>query len=160
MSRYTIRAVTVKDADMVSYNNMSAYWTNPNWVLSWTHMTLPYLIEQSAKRYPRNMLRDRDTLRHQVAIDPESGRIVGYARWELPQGYTTTATGEPEWAEAQVPDVSPAERDEFERLAASADWKPQGAGNLDGVLTAKIKEIKARKPYLSELPERKQRAPS
>ncbi|KAI0005821.1 hypothetical protein F4779DRAFT_633168 [Xylariaceae sp. FL0662B] len=52
---------------------------------------------------PRNLLRHRQTLRHQKAVDASSDAVVGYARWILPSARAVTAGGEPEWAEAQVP---------------------------------------------------------
>ncbi len=149
MPPYEICPCTVSDGEALARNNMSAFWEDPTWILSWMTKTREYMIEQSAKRQPRNLLRDRDTLRHQRAVDTETGHVVGYARWKLPLGRIATAGGEAEWAEAQVPDVSAEERSLFEQLASTADWKGTGgSGALDIPVTAKKTEILAKKPYL------------
>ncbi|KAJ7362605.1 hypothetical protein DFH08DRAFT_682672 [Mycena albidolilacea] len=106
---------------------MSAFWTDPSWRLLWPSITLPYLISQCSLRVPRNLLKDRATLRHQKAIDPATGALLGYARWMVP------ATKEAEWLNAQVKDVeSEAERQGIEERANGAWWEPQvGAAPSD-----------------------------
>jgi len=64
------------------------------------------MIETGVKRLPHILLRSREILRHQQAVD-ENGAIVGYVRWKLPEGR------EKEWREAQIPDVSKEKRREF-----------------------------------------------
>ncbi len=149
MPLYEIHPCTVSDGEALAYNNMSAFWEDPNWILNWKSKTLDYIIEQAAKRQPHNLLCDRATLRHQKVVDTATGRVVGYARWELPQDRVATTGGEVEWAEAQVPEVSAEKRSMFERLAKTADWSPTGAASaLDIPVIAKQHEIMAKKSYM------------
>ncbi|KAJ7830140.1 acetyltransferase [Mycena olivaceomarginata] len=113
---WSIHPVVLADAPHVAHNNMSAFWTDPSWRLLWPSITLPYLISQY-----------RATLRHQKAIDPATGALLGYARWMVP------GTKEAEWLDAQVKDVeSEAERQGIEERANGAWWEPQvGAAPSD-----------------------------
>lgn len=154
MPQYQLRACTVEDAHALARNNMSAFWTDENWVLIWkSHRTLEQVIDISSKRQARNLLRDRVILRHQAAVDTETGKIVGYARWKLPPGYVTVqGTNEPQWPDAQVPDVSEAEREEFSKLAESADWCPSSHMDaLDEPVTKIKRELLAKKDYIGKL---------
>ncbi|KAI8256023.1 hypothetical protein K4K53_007589 [Colletotrichum sp. SAR 10_77] len=149
-----IRPCTLADGPSLARNNMSAFWTDPNWILLWPkHITLDFLIEQAAKRLPNNLLRDRDALRHEVAVDPATGALLGYARWELPAAKTSTSgpdgSGRPEWAAAQIPDVSAEERKALKERADGAWWEPIDMEGIDDE-SVKVKErILAEKPYLS-----------
>ena len=147
---YTISQCTIADAADLSRNNMSAFWEDPTWVLLWRdNTTLEQLIAIGTKRVPRNLLNDRMTLRHQKAIDPETGRLLGYARWVLPASHATTADGKPVWSEALVPAVGQEEEAEIRRVAAAANWNPNhGTGALDVPVTKIKDEILGRKPYL------------
>ncbi|KAF7538263.1 hypothetical protein G7054_g3075 [Neopestalotiopsis clavispora] len=149
MPSYVLDRCTVADGDAISRNNMSAFWQDANWVLSWRHTTLDKHIIETAKRYPRNLLQNRDTARHQKAVDPETGRLVGYARWSIPAAHAVTATGNPVWPDAVVPAVSPEEEDEFKRVAESADWKPDVTSDpLDDEMIRIKQELIAAKPYM------------
>ncbi|KAI1210763.1 acyl-CoA N-acyltransferase [Annulohypoxylon truncatum] len=123
MASWKIEGCTVADAPALARNNMSAFWEDPTWILLWPkEITREFLIKQGEKRYPRLLLRDREVTRHQKAVDPATGALVGYARWILPAGRSTAADGSPEWASAQAPDVGDDERRRFEELAESAWW--------------------------------------
>lgn len=153
MPEYRLRGCTVEDAHALARNNMSAFWTDDNWVLNWKgHRTLDQVIDISSKRQARNLLRDRVILRHQAAVDCDTGRIVGYARWKLPPGHVTVeGTDVPQWVEAQVPDVGEAERDAFSKLAESADWCPSDHMDALDEPVAKIKRgLLAKKDYIGE----------
>ncbi|KAI0127674.1 acetyltransferase [Xylariales sp. AK1849] len=148
-TEYTISGCTVADGAALSANNIAAFWADPHWNLAWRHRTLGYHITQVAKRYPRNLLNNRDTKRHQKAIDPETGRLVGYARWYIPPEYITQPDGTPAWPEAITPAVSPEEEAEIRRVAATAHWDP----NCDAdILLEPIQEIEdeilAKKLYI------------
>lgn len=148
MTTWAITNCTVDDGASLAYNNMSAFFEDPTWVVAWPKGTkLDFLIEQSAKRQPRNLLRDRENTRHQKAIDPATGQVVGYARWILPNG----KGGEKMWEEALVPDVSPVERERFEEEAKSAKW-PAGASaeDMDDYNQVVIKRFLSEKPYISK----------
>jgi hypothetical protein len=143
MPTYTISQCTIADGAALSRNNMSAFWEDPNWVLAWRHKTLEEHITQVTKRVPRNLLNDRETLRHQKAVDPENGRLLGYARWILPASHATLVDGTPAWPEALVPAVAAEEEPEIRRVADTAIWDP-----LDEPISRIKREILERKPYL------------
>ncbi|KAI1871502.1 uncharacterized protein JN550_004496 [Neoarthrinium moseri] len=145
MPTYIVAPCSVADGAALSRNNISAFWRDPNWVLSWRHKTLEQHVAEVAKRYPRNLLRDRAAQRHQKAVDPATGRLAGYARWVLPPSHAGFAT----WPEAVVPAVTEAEEAEIERVAATAVWDPNPESDVLVEPISKIKkEILGRKPYL------------
>uniref|UniRef100_L2FEH7 GNAT family n=1 Tax=Colletotrichum fructicola (strain Nara gc5) TaxID=1213859 RepID=L2FEH7_COLFN len=137
MPPFQIRPCTLADGPSLARNNMSAFWTDPNWILLWPkHITLDFLIEQAAKRLPNNLLRDRGALRH-----------------ELPAAKTSTSgpdgSGRPEWAAAQIPDVGAEERKALKERADGAWWEPIDMEGIDDE-SVKVKErILAEKPCLS-----------
>jgi len=149
MTTYTLSRCTVLDGPELSANNIPAFWENPNWVLTWKHRTLEFHISEVTKRFPRNLLNERTIKRHQKATDPETGRIVGYARWYLPDSYTTNPDGTLTWLEAVVPAVLPEEEADIHMIASTAIWDPKDfpIENPDLVAVTK-KEILARKPYM------------
>ncbi|KAK1241222.1 hypothetical protein MKX08_001196 [Trichoderma sp. CBMAI-0020] len=127
---------------------MSAFWEIPNWVLAWRH-TLEEHIDTMTKRYPRRLISDRETSRHQKVVEPETGRLLGYARWILPESCTVLANGEPVWPEAMAPVVSPEEEAEIKRVAAATQFNPNSATDpLDEEVGIIKDKIMARKPYL------------
>lgn len=149
---YTITHCDARDdAAAVARNNASAFWEDPNWRYCWRpHYTLERLVAAFVERTPANLLRDRDALRHFKAVDPATGRLVGYIRWRLPAG---RCCGEPPvWPEGQTPDVSVEEREEFEKRAAAADWDPvdYGEEELDNALKPIQERLLAKKEYLSK----------
>ena len=150
MTSWVIKGLTLDDAPALARNNMSAFWTDPNWVILWPGKKLEYIIEQVVKRAPNMLIRDREVFRHQKAVDPETGALMGYARWVLPAEVAKTASGDPAWPEAQIPAVSEAERAEIKRVADSAWWKPKDVP-LDGVNMDASLRIMAGKPHLSKL---------
>lgn len=153
MATWKIEPCTVSDATALARNNMAAFWEDPTWILLWPRdITQEFLIEQAAKRQPRNLLRNRDKTRHQKAVDPVTGSVVGYARWILPDGYFIAKDGDPEWAEAQVPDVSDQEKEQFNQLAESAWWNGTDLlNNIDDKNYVVMNRILRERPYISKL---------
>lgn len=98
---------------------------------------------------PRTLIDDRECKRHQKAIDPESGNLLGYARWHLPPSYATSPDGTPVWPEAVLPAVEPEEEAEIRRVAETTPWDPKpGSNNMyEGVREIK-NSLLARKPYV------------
>ncbi|KAF7333331.1 Acetyltransferase [Mycena venus] len=142
---WPIHPVTLADAPHVAHNNMSAFWTDPSWRLIWpSSITLPYLISQCSLRVPRNLLKDRATLRHQKAVDPATGALLGYARWKVPD----TKAGE--WLDAQMKDVeSEAERKEIEERANGAWWElREGAAPSDAEASREKGRMLSEREYL------------
>ncbi|KAE8369830.1 acyl-CoA N-acyltransferase [Aspergillus caelatus] len=139
MTTWKIEPCSVKDAAALARNNMAAFWEDPNWITLWPKdMKREFIIEQSAKRQPRNLLRDREKVRHQKAVDPI-----------LPPGHRTAENGSPAWAEAQVPDVSEDEKKRYQELAESAWWSPrEDMDSLDDKNHVVMDRILAEKPYI------------
>ncbi|KAJ7932107.1 hypothetical protein B0H13DRAFT_2520656 [Mycena leptocephala] len=105
---WPIHPVALADAPHLAHNNMSAFWTDPSWRLLWPSITY------------HTSSPNRATLRHQRAVDPTTGALLGYARWKVPD------TKEAEWLDAQVKDVeSEAERQGIEECANGAWWEPR-----------------------------------
>jgi hypothetical protein len=97
MPTWKILPVTDSDGSAVAVNTTHAFWDVPMWRLQWRpEITLPFLTEQILKRQSLRLLRERDTLRHLKAVDPETGELVGYSRWRLPDTRMITPSGEPE----------------------------------------------------------------
>ncbi|KAK8058536.1 hypothetical protein PG994_008984 [Apiospora phragmitis] len=119
MTPYEIRGCTVADATALAYNNIGAFWESPGYKLLWLGRSLEYVTVNAAKRMPRNLLNDRAHQRHQLVVDGETGRIVGYARWILPDRLAG------EWLEAQTP------TQEFTRAFDKADWNFTDLPNMD-----------------------------
>lgn len=149
MPDYVIQGCTVQDGADVARNNMSSFWEDQNWRIVWKHSTLPRVIEACSARSPRNLLKDRALLRHFKAVDPDTGKFLGYARWKLPPGYHEDKDGNPTWPEGQTPDVTSEERAKIEEVADAADWNPDDEGDdLDAPITRRKIEYLARKEYL------------
>lgn len=104
---------------------------------------------QVAKRIPRNLLDNRDKNRHQKVVDPVTNRILGYARWILPEEFATKPGDTAAWPEAVVPAVSPEVEAEIRRVAATAVWDPnEDSDVLFGEVKALREPILAEKPYM------------
>ncbi|PON27153.1 acetyltransferase [Trichoderma gamsii] len=149
MTAFTIAPCSLADSAALSRNNMSAFWEIPNWVLAWRHTTLEKHIDTMTKRYPRRLISHPETSRHQKVVDSETGRLLGYARWLLPESHTRLADGEPVWPEAMAPVVSPEEEAAIKRVAEATQWNPNSDTDpLDDAVGAIKDKIMARKPYL------------
>jgi hypothetical protein len=150
MAYWKIESCTVADAPALARNNIAAFWEDPTWILLWPNVTQEFLIEQSARRQPRNLLHNREQTRHLKAVNPDTEAVVGYARWILPSGYYTTRYGTPEWPDAQVPEVSDEEKKRYDELAESAWWEGRSDMNrIDDKNNRVMDSILAGKPYLS-----------
>lgn len=126
MPTWKILPCTSSDGKPIAINTTHAFWDAPMWRLQWRpDITLSFLTEQLIKRQPLRLLRERDTLRHLKAVDPETGELVGYSRWRLPDNHVLTSSGEVEWKEAQIPDVSAETRKELEEAARGVWWDPR-----------------------------------
>lgn len=147
--KYEITRCTTEDAADIAWNNMSAFWEDPNWRYIWKDTNLPSVIQQCTVRTPNNLLKDRDLLRHFKAVDPETGKFMGYIRWKLPLRYYKHGQGNPIWPEGQTPDVDPAEKNEIQARAESAWWYTENPNDhLDDQLIVIKNRILATKDYL------------
>lgn len=153
MAPIVISQCSVADGEALAANSIPAFWADPNWVLAWRHRTLEYHVSQIALRFPRNLLNNRVAMRHQKAVDPETDRILGYARWRLPSSYEINPDGTPIWPEAQVPAVEPEKEAEIRRTAETIVWDPNN--DADGKLSIRVDALKEKvtpkTPHISEL---------
>lgn len=137
MSEYIITNCTVHDGPEMARNNTRAFWEDPNWRCCWAHTNLERVIANNILRAPMNLLKDRDILRHFKAVDPKTGKFVGYIRWKLPLSRLLNKDGSPVWPEGQTPNVSPEERAQIHKTAGTAIWDPLeygGEDDLDAIL--------------------------
>ncbi|KAK1978054.1 acetyltransferase [Colletotrichum cereale] len=145
MATYRIEPCTLADTPALARNNMSAFWTNPGWYILWPKDTkLEFLIEQVSERISHNLINNRATLRHQKAVDPKTGALLGYARWELPAGYEGSA----EWADSQIADVSEEEKRALKERSDAAWWEPLSMDGIDDCIPEKERAL-TEKPYIS-----------
>lgn len=110
---FSVQPVAVTDADTLASVMTSSHWQDAHWKALFEDFTTPEQVTlECAQRLPWNLVNGRAVKRHQKAIDIESGEVVGYARWILPPGLPEAKTTA--WIEAQVTDVSPDRRQQFE----------------------------------------------
>ncbi|KAJ5751680.1 hypothetical protein N7520_008597 [Penicillium odoratum] len=153
MAPFMISQCSVPDGAALAANNVPAFWADPHWVLAWRHRTLEYHISQVALLFPRNMLNERESFRHQKAVNLETGRILGYARWSLyvPSCHEINPdNGTPIWPEAQVPAFEPEKEAEIRWIAETAIWDPnEDADELGNRVTALRTEVTPKTPHIS-----------
>lgn len=143
------------DAPGLAATMMGARLTDPHWANLWEKDTSPEdIIAKATDRVPLNLVTGRDTKRHQKVIDRETSQVVGYARWILPP---ILAKNNDVWLEAQVAEVTPAERDEEQYQACTKNGRPIGmkGGSMMSYRSAPLEAVDARimrdGPFLSKL---------
>lgn len=120
MSGYQLQSpCRVEDGLQIAQSQVSAFFEEAWWRLSWTDRTRESLIQSIADRSPKNLLTKREVRRHQKIVHLETGDIVGYARWILPESHRDA------WLEAQTPDVSDEQKEAFAKRHAETDWNPR-----------------------------------
>lgn len=125
MTPFVLSRCSIADGTALAANSIPDFRADPPWVLAWRHRTLEYHVSQIALRFPRNLLNKRETLRHQKAVDLETGHILGYVRWCLPPSHERHPDdGTPTWPEAQVPAAEPEKKAEIRRMAETVVWIP------------------------------------
>ena len=118
---YTLRAPSPTDSSPLATLMTTSRWSDPHWrSLFAPSTTLTAAIAQTSARNPRNLTSGRDGKRHQIAIDDETGEIVGYARWILPPTEGGAGEGRVIWPEAIVREAISEEKVEFERMYKSS----------------------------------------
>jgi hypothetical protein len=109
----------VEDGKYIAQSKVAAFWDEAWWRLSWTGRAKEYMIRGITDRSPKNLLTDRDIRRHQKAVHSETGDIVGYARWIMPEAHKDS------WLIAQTPDVSAEQKEIFTKRHAETEWDPR-----------------------------------
>lgn len=130
---------------------MTAFYGLAAWRLLWPNLTLEKIIEDTIKRFPRNLVKDRDNKRHQMVVETSTGEIVGYARWILPKDSNI------KWLEGQVAEPSPEEKERFEASFQSMceDGRPIGLNKerlevIDVPLEAEEAVVKGDRRFLGK----------
>jgi len=150
---YKIEGCTIDDAAGLGRNNASAYWEQPYWRMLWPQdMDREFIIEQVQKRIgPAVLLRDRDHLRQEKAVDEETGDIIGYARWNFSEALVKSHEGEVLWADRQVPNVDDEMRKELEEEMDASWWEPRSdMGELDVKIDDARKRLHAQEKHIGE----------
>lgn len=107
---YKLETVAYRDASGLSETMMRAMTQDEHYGLQFKrHVTTDELIADTGLRIAYNLSNNRSRLRHQKVIDTETGQIVGYGRWELPD----TESSESAWPAAQMPAASEAQSKSF-----------------------------------------------
>ncbi|KAH7321805.1 acetyltransferase-like protein [Rhexocercosporidium sp. MPI-PUGE-AT-0058] len=109
---YEVHPVIPADAPGLSNAMMSAFYTDQHWRLLWGTKPLSSIISDCTARLPWNLITSRGTKRHLKVFDTDTGEIVGYSRYILPDRC------EMQWLEAKVGEPSGEERRAFEE-----SWK-------------------------------------
>jgi hypothetical protein len=120
MARFEIISCSIDDGPAIAKANISAFWRDPTWVVIWPGKTLEYVIAQYSRRMPYTLLLDRAHRRHQMVVDTETGVIVGYTRWTLPE--LDGLDMETFWPMARVPGVTQNQEREAEAEYSAADY--------------------------------------
>ena len=99
------------DTRGVARANMSSFYQNPHWALLWGSMPLEEIIDGNTNRLPWDLVRNQKFKRHQMAVDSETGEVVGYARWVFLNG----AEKKISWDEARIGEATEEEKVVYER---------------------------------------------
>lgn len=106
------------DAAAVAACNMRSFWVDAHWRHQWGDTPLDQIVADITKTTPWNLISNRPVKRFLKAVDTDSGTLVGYARWILPD----SVVGEICWAETIVAEPSKEQR---------AYWTAQRESVLD-----------------------------
>lgn len=156
MAPCRIEPCSLDDVVPLSRNNCCAFWEQPMWRISWPKdADREEMIEKFRRRMNYRLMQDRDVVRHQKAVDPDTGALLGYARWILPRSRVSEGGGgdgyEPEWKEAQIPEISPEELERFKEASNAVEWNARkDMHDLDSKNEAAMKRIMSQRDYLSE----------
>ncbi|KAH6699996.1 acetyltransferas-like protein [Leptodontidium sp. MPI-SDFR-AT-0119] len=120
---YQVHPVIPIDAPGLANTMMSAFHTDQHWRLLWGSKPLPEIINDCTARLPWNLITSRSVKRHLKVVDTDTGEIVGYSRYILPENCE-----EMHWLEAQVRELSAEERVAFEERwkSVTENWKMRG----------------------------------
>jgi hypothetical protein len=95
---YRVEPVAYEDARGLTQTMTRAMYEDDHYALLFNRIPVEQIAEDSAKRVPKNLTGERDIQRHEKVIHVETGEIVGYARWFLPDHLK----GSTIWPETQM----------------------------------------------------------
>ncbi|KAL1305764.1 hypothetical protein AAFC00_007342 [Neodothiora populina] len=82
-------------------------WCDIHWKALFEESTLVEDVAyECAQRLPWNLINGRAKKRHQKTVHKETGEVVAYARWILPQHLSDADKANVIWEDAQVVDVN------------------------------------------------------
>lgn len=146
MAKFDALPCTMDDGPAVGRNNVPAFWTDSNWKALWPGRTCDYLVSQAVLRWSHTLLKEPARHRHLKAVDANTGALVGFARWKLPEGLSPDL-----WSEAKTPAGSTERMVEAKKNYDSADWEfDHSMDVLDGPMLEVKHRAMAGKQYLSE----------
>jgi hypothetical protein len=144
MTSYKMEACRVEDAPLIARNNVMAFSEDTTWMLMWA-IPIEEIIETATRRSPWNLLRDRDCERHIKAVDPTTGELLGYIRWELPKSKAGA------WPEAQAAGVSEEDATRYREMQDAAQWVTREETNgIDDAVGVIKERLLAEKEYMSK----------
>ncbi|RDW78385.1 hypothetical protein BP5796_06237 [Coleophoma crateriformis] len=112
MPPYQVQPCDAAHAQGIANANMRAFNQDPHWRLVWPKtLTIEEIIDGNANRLPKQLSNSRETTRHEMAVDTETGEVVGYARWE----FLHCPGSEALWKEAQTKEPTEEEAMEYEK---------------------------------------------
>lgn len=88
---------------------MSAFYQEYHWRAMFHDKPLQEIIDDAAERIPWNLVSFGPLRRYQKVVEKSSGKIVGYARWVLPDDL------EAAWPEFRTPEVDEETKKEREK---------------------------------------------
>ncbi|KAK4497662.1 hypothetical protein PRZ48_010315 [Zasmidium cellare] len=106
---YSIEPVRPDDAKGLATTMMSAFYQELHWRSLWHGKPLDEIIHDTANRIPWNLVTNGPLRRYQKVVAKDSGEVVGYARWILPEDLENC------WPAARVPEVDEDTQKEYER---------------------------------------------
>ncbi|OQO01938.1 hypothetical protein B0A48_12411 [Cryoendolithus antarcticus] len=142
-SSILVQPCTTDDGPAIAYNNVGAFWRDASWVLIWGSKTETYVASQAALRWPYNLLQNQAQHRFFKAVDSDSGKLLGFVRWDLPDVLGAADL----WIEGKMPSVEPEVEADLKKAKESADWE-YIENDLDAPIGAAMRRSKAGKGYL------------
>jgi hypothetical protein len=112
---YRVEPLAYEDAPGLARTMAQAMYEEDHYALLFNRIPAQQIIEDSAKRVPKNLTNERDIQRHEKVISVETGEIVGYARWLLPDHLK----GSTIWPEAQMRQPTEDEEEIFQQNYAT-----------------------------------------
>jgi hypothetical protein len=146
---FEVTSCSFDDGPAIAKVHISAFWTDPTWVVIWPGKTREYVISQSACRMSHTLLSDRTHRRHQKVVETETGAVVGYSRWTLPK--LEDSDLDSFWPSARVPGVSQEQEHNAESQYETADYEyDHSFDELDKPLDDMMNRIRKEKKYFGK----------
>jgi hypothetical protein len=108
---FKVEHVDYQDGPTIADIMMRAMYEEEHFSIQFNRISLQKLIDDTIKRISWNLCSERDRKRHAKVVHVETGSIVGYARWVLPE----SVAGEEAWKEAQTRQPTDEEKSQFKR---------------------------------------------